>query len=108
MDGSEPSSGPDKALPENGVRFELVRNEPRSASDEILYEGHAHTSSGSFALRVTVTSEAARASLSGVSDLSPEAAESLEKSAAALVRAATRTRIGEGRPTPRKIVRWRP
>ncbi len=86
------------------MRFVLEREGEGAASGEgaVIYRGFAHTKDADHPLEVTVElpSGATRAKLEG-------GAVEMEKVAAALVRAATKSAVTGGGSLPRKIVRWR-
>jgi hypothetical protein len=96
--------------PEHGVRYELVRVDHGRGEDAgvTVYRGHAHMKTGSLPLeaRVDHASGGASARIDGSGS---EAAllRDLEKGAAALVRATARPYLADGRPPPRRILRWR-
>ncbi|MFO0758708.1 MAG: hypothetical protein U0359_19605 [Byssovorax sp.] len=86
--------------PTAGVRLVVTRAEQDDA--RIVYRGFAHLPGADLPIAVTVAlpGGATHATVEGGS-------ADLEKSAAALVRAATRAELAAGLPLPRKIVRWR-
>ncbi len=92
------------------MRVEVVRGAD-DLSGVLIYRGHAHTPQTSWPVEVRVSIDAAKASIDRGDAASPELAspdlDALEKSVSALVRAATRSHLVDGRPPPRKIVRWR-
>jgi hypothetical protein len=89
------------------------------AEREVVYRGFVYLPDRSLPLevRVALPGGATRAALSDAEGLAgaegsegPEAAavrRELERMAAALVRAATKTEAAAGAPLPRKITRWR-
>ena len=100
--------------PGHGARFELTLA-PSTAS--VVYRGHARFPGYSVPLEIEVTAAAASTRCSppepeGVDGAAPhlDAGEldAVAKTASALVRATTKSPMTEGRPPPRKIVRWRP
>ncbi len=98
--------GEDRGGPAHGVRFEITRGEAGVAPAEIVYRGVARLEGATFDAEVRVTRDAASARITG-GGLAGERIASLEKALAALVRAATRAPLAEGRLPPRRIVRWR-
>lgn len=102
---SASSSSQPSLRPEHGVRVEVVRG-AGDLSGVLIYRGHAHTPQTSWPIEVRVSVDAAKASIDRGDLTSPEL-DALEKSVSALVRAATRSHLIEGRTPPRKIVRWR-
>lgn len=87
--------------PTAGARLAVVKAEETSAA--VIYRGHVHTPERDLPVEITVAlpGGATRAALA------EGELDDLEKSAAALVRAATRAAVQAGTPLPRKIVRWR-
>ena len=90
--------------PDFGVRYSVER--VGADAQAVTYRGHAHLPSASIALEVRVAlpngATEARVLGEGVAD-----AAELQRAAAALVRAATKSAVASGRALPRKIVRWR-
>ena len=90
-----------------GVRIELVRDEAEPQGAPLVYRGFADVGRR---LDVVVSADlaSARARVDpGGADTDAALIARLEKTIAALVRAATRAELEEGRAPPRKIVRWR-
>jgi hypothetical protein len=86
--------------PTEGARYVVERAE--ADATRVIYRGTAHLPDADLPLEVTVAlpSGATSASL-------PGAPPELEKAAAALIRAATKSAVASGAALPRKIVRWR-
>jgi len=87
--------------PAHGARFAVERAEESPAF--VIYRGFVHLPEHDWPLelRIELPSGAITASID-------EAAPSgLDKTAAALVRAATKAAVSAGNSLPRKIVRWR-
>jgi hypothetical protein len=86
--------------PVSGARYIVERTE--SGEGSIVYRGLVRLPDADLPLEVTVTlpSGATRAVVQG------NAAEH-EKTAAALIRAATKSAVASGEELPRKIERWR-
>ena len=86
--------------PTAGVRLAVTRAEGDEA--RVVYRGFAHLPDRDLAVEVTVAlpGGATHATVEG-------GAADLEKTAAALVRAATKSELAAGLALPRKIVRWR-
>jgi hypothetical protein len=87
--------------PTAGARLAVEKAEERA--DAVVYRGFVHLPDADVPAEVTVAlpSGATRAALGegGTAEL--------EKTAAALVRAATKAQVAAGSALPRKIVRWR-
>ncbi|MFT3764239.1 MAG: hypothetical protein QM820_01765 [Minicystis sp.] len=87
--------------PTAGARFVLEKAE--ETAEAVIYRGFVHLPGADVPATVTIElpSGATRAALGegGSADL--------EKTAAALMRAATKALVAGGSPLPRKIVRWR-
>ena len=99
-------SGEKAALrPDHGVRLEIVRD-AQLVGTAFIYRGHVHTPTASKRVEVRVTAEAAKASIEH-GDAEAREIDALEKTVSALVRAASRSHLVEGRLPPRRIVRWR-
>jgi hypothetical protein len=88
-----------------GVRIELVCESP-TAEGTLVYRGFADAGRR-LAVEVFAGREGARAVIEAQPTDDPELVARLEKLVAALVRAATRAELEQGRTPPRKIVRWR-
>jgi hypothetical protein len=94
-----------RETPAHGVRFEVARG---GAEAEIVYRGHARSAShGAVPVEVHVTEAGAVARVT-TDALPHDVRADWEKALSALVRAATRGPLLEGRALPRKITRWRP
>lgn len=108
--------------PASGARFVLEQvgtGTGAGVEREVVYRGFVYLPDRSLPLevRVALPGGATRAALSDAEGLAgaegsegPEAAavrRELERMAAALVRAATKTEAAAGAPLPRKITRWR-
>ena len=91
--------------PDHGVRLEIVRD-AQLVGTVFVYRGHVHTPTASKRVEVRVTAEAATASIER-GDAEAREIDALEKTVSALVRAASRSHLVEGRLPPRRIVRWR-
>jgi hypothetical protein len=91
--------------PAHGVRFALDLA-PDGEGADVVYRGFAHLPEADLPLEVRVGEAGATASLDASAAPSAPRAE-LERAAAALVRAAVRAPLAEGRRPPRRVVRWR-
>lgn len=89
--------------PRAGARFELARVD--EADGSLAYAGTIALAGATVRCVVAVRADGCRASIDGGAFADATRAE-LEKTAAALVRAATKPGPDEAAP-PRKIVRWR-
>lgn len=88
--------------PESGIRVDVER--PLSpAGPPWHYTGHVATPEASHALEATLAED-------GSADVSlpADAPAGLDEKVRLLLRAAFKHAQGEGRPPPRRIVRWRP
>ncbi len=87
--------------PSAGARYALEKAE--ETAEAVTYRGFVHLPDADVPaeVRVELPGGAARASLGA------GGTAEMEKSAAALVRAATRASVAAGGALPRKIVRWR-
>ena len=96
----------------SGVRYLVLRvDDPRErgeTSGHIRYEGsvEAHGQRFELAVNLSLPEGTATSSLTAPA-LQQAERDKLQRAAAALVRAATRSGVAEGRPVPRKIHRWR-
>jgi hypothetical protein len=100
---SEPGPGD----PPRGVRIELVRDEEEQAVSPLVYRGFADVGRR-LDVVVSVDLASARARVdAGAEPVDAGLIAQLEKTISALVRAATRAELEEGRSPPRKIARWR-
>ena len=87
----------------SGVRIEVTRGDDSEKDGSFVYRGTARTESAEVPIEIVAAVAGASARC-----LEPrEEAVRIEKMAQALVRAATRAELEEGRLPPRKIVRWR-
>ena len=97
-------SGGIEGRPTAGVRYVLERAGDGRApvGDTLVYRGFAHTPEADLPLEVTIAlpGGATQARIEG-------GTAEMEKAAAALARAATKSELAEGTELPRKIVRWR-
>lgn len=87
--------------PTAGAR--LVVTKAEEAEDAVRYTGHVHLPDADVTADVSVALPGGAVRVT----LGPGGTAELEKSAAALVRAATKSLVTAGTPLPRKIVRWR-
>lgn len=93
--------------PTSGVRYALAHAQ---ASAELAeYRGFAHLPEADVPLtvRVALPSGAVKAEATPTSGVPAARLAELSKAVAALVRAATKGDVAEGRVLPRKITRWR-
>ncbi len=95
--------------PATGVRYAVVREGEPVQGEEVVYRGFAHRPDADVPLEVRIErpSGATRAEVTAAGEARPPDAADLEKTAAALVRTATKAAIAAGEALPRKIVRWR-
>jgi hypothetical protein len=98
--------------PASGARFALDWLGPGpggGVGPVALYRGFVHLPDADLPLEVRVEASAAHALIAPDAGAHRPAAElrELERIAAALVRAAPKGPLAEGRPPPRRIVRWR-
>lgn len=91
--------------PATGARYCVERGAAAEPGAEVVYRGFVHLPDADLPLevRVALPTGATRAALTGAGEARPD----LEKTAAALVRAATKPAVLAGTALPRRIVRWR-
>jgi hypothetical protein len=87
--------------PTAGARLSVEKTTEDAAA--VLYQGHVHTPDADVPAEVRVELPGGAVKVA----LGPGGSAEMEKTAAALVRAATKALVAAGTPLPRKIVRWR-
>jgi hypothetical protein len=87
--------------PDHGLRIEVALDEAASSAERAVYRGHLHLPDRSVAIEAVATTTAL--SMTWAEPVDP----AHEKTAAALLRAATRSELAAGLPVPRTIARWR-
>lgn len=91
-------------VPATGVRYVLTRT--REEPEQVTYQGFAHLPEADLQLTAQVALPGGAVQAAVTPPDHPRAAE-IAKSAAALVRAATKAEVTANRALPRKIARWR-
>ena len=94
--------------PSAGARYSVEKAEERE--DAVIYRGFVHLPDRDLPLevRIELPGGATRAAIGeGQGSAEGPGRADMEKAAAALVRAATKSALASGSALPRKIVRWR-
>lgn len=87
-----------------GLRLSIARGAETEVDGAWIYRGTIVVHGVSYDVGARVT--ASEATLTWASAAPPDVS-AIEKSARALIRAATRAELAEGRPPPRRVTRWR-
>ncbi|AUX22761.1 hypothetical protein SOCEGT47_032710 [Sorangium cellulosum] len=101
---------PTAGRPSSGARYVLERSDAGHAPGEVVYRGLVRLPDADVPIEVRVVEASGAATATVDAAAVPHGGprpEDLSRSAAALVRSATRSADAHARRLPRKIVRWR-